>query len=85
MPERILVYLYTIDWKFWLGSVTAAIAIPYLDLVARFCVPIVSGIVWIFLKPKVVELKEKYKGMSKMQIVIDVLLSIKNFILKIFK
>lgn len=90
MPHRILVYLtflksVTVDWKILLGSITFAIAWPHFELIARFFTPIVGGIIWVFLKPKVIELKEKYKGMSKMQIIMDVLVSIKNFIFKIFK
>lgn len=65
MPERIIIYLsflksLAIEWKILLGSVTIAIAAPYLDLVYRFFVPIISGIVWVFLKPYVIKIKDKY-------------------------
>lgn len=57
MPDRILLEL-----KILVGSVVVAIAVPYLDLVLRFLVPIISGIVWIFLKPYVIKLKNNYKN-----------------------
>lgn len=75
----------SIDWKVLLGSITIAIAWPYFDLMARFCIPIISGIVWVFLKPKVMEWKEKYKGVNFFSLAWKSLVSFKGFISKIFK
>lgn len=61
MPYRLIVYLYQIEWIVLISSITAAIAIPYLDLAARFFLPILSGIVWLFLKPCIVRFKDKIK------------------------
>ena len=48
-----------IEWRILLPSITAAITIP-MDLIFRFIVPIASGIVWIFLKPRIVKLRDNY-------------------------
>lgn len=65
MPHRLLIYLYQIEWVVLISSITAAIAIPFLDLAARFFIPIISGIVWLFLKPCIVRLKDKVNIFKK--------------------
>ena len=53
-----------IEWRVLLPSITAAITIP-MDMVFRFIIPIASGIVWVFLKPKIIEFRNKLNKKKK--------------------
>lgn len=53
-----------LEVKILIGAIIFSIAAPFLDLILRFLIPIISGITWIFLKPYVLFLKEKYGGFS---------------------
>jgi hypothetical protein len=61
MPLR---FLYLIDWKAWLTMVGLAAALE-IDWLMRFLLPIVGGIVWVFLKPIIIRLRHKWAKRKK--------------------
>ncbi len=59
--------LTSIDFKALFVFISAAIAIPsnglpvIIDAIIRLLIPIVGGVIWVFLKPKVIKWREKLK------------------------
>ncbi|XRE42206.1 hypothetical protein ACIVBQ_000410 [Tenacibaculum discolor] len=56
-----MLHINPLDMKVIAASIVAAIATPT-DNVIRFLIPIVSGIVWVFLQPHVVKARDKIKA-----------------------
>lgn len=54
--------IHNVDWRVMIPSVMAAAGLPYIDLLARFMIPIASGIAWVFLKPHVEKLRNNFKN-----------------------
>ncbi|KQC30166.1 hypothetical protein [Flagellimonas eckloniae] len=49
-----------VNWKLILPTIALSITIP-MDMVLRFFLPIISGIVWVFLKPIVEKWRKDIK------------------------
>ncbi len=58
----------SIEWRVLIPTVSLAVITPNIDLIIRFLIPIVSGVVWVFLKPKVIQLRNNYKTKTSMKI-----------------
>ena len=74
MPQKfiaILGVLSTIDWRAIMVFVSAAAFMPsngmpiWLEVIMRFCLPILGGVLWIFLKPRVIMWRKKMHNRKK--------------------
>ncbi len=70
MPHRIVILLSmfsAVDWKALFLFMTAAAFMPksglsiWWEAIMRIALPIVGGIIWVFLKPKIVKWRNKMK------------------------
>lgn len=59
MTTKLINILSTVEWRILIPSVGLATAIPEVNPIIRFLIPIASGIVWVFLKPQIVKLRDK--------------------------
>lgn len=59
--------MLNIDWRLVLPSMAFSVAIPTVDLLARLAMPILGGIIWIFLKPVVANYRKKLNNKFKNQ------------------
>ncbi|TDQ27618.1 hypothetical protein [Tenacibaculum caenipelagi] len=55
-----MTHINPLEIKIIMASIAAAIVTPT-DNIIRFLIPIVSGIVWVFLQPYVIKVRDKIK------------------------
>lgn len=59
-----MTHINPLEIKVIMASIAAAIVTPT-DNIVRFLIPIVSGIVWVFLQPHVVKIRNKIQAKRK--------------------
>lgn len=65
MITKLINIASNVEWRVLLPSVSIAVAIPELYLFIRFLIPIISGIVWVYLKPYIIKFRDRNKAKSK--------------------
>ncbi len=70
MPHRLALILgmfSSVDWKALVLFMSAAVAMPgngmpmWIEGLVRIALPIIGGIIWVFLKPRVIKWRNKLR------------------------